>query len=466
MNCKRQSQSLIREYSPAATAVLAMAIILVLTFISVPPAQAQTYQVIYNFTGGPDGAYPEAGLAARGGVFYGTAYQGGGSNRGTVFKLARNGSGWIFSPLYSFTGRADGSAPIAAVVFGHDGTIYGTTEFGGHNCGVGCGTVFHLRPPATICKSILCFWTETVLYQFSGSSDGANPGYGQLTFDQAGNVYGTTFFGGVNAQGVVYELTPSGGGWTERAIHTFSGSSDGENPYSSVVLDAAGNLYGTTYAGGAHGYGTVFQLTPSGSGGRQLENCPIPVSATGIRRAVEVAGCIEDDAAVGIFAIAGAAESVNRALRPAAPRGRQFIHNTLSVHAPEEGCTVDIARLIECELTISRIGAVTGSTELVEHGFRPEAENAFADCRWRPQVEHRATAYAAIVASEFGGAVNRPVVTEHDCGDGSASVRPSGKTVKRAKDPPRAVAGQLENGAAIGAATLIRRAVEDASARG
>ena len=117
-----------------------------------------------------------------------------------------------------------------------------------------------------VCKSALCFWTETPLYQFSGSSDGANPGYGQLTFDQAGNLYGTTIFGGVNARGVVYELTPSGSGWTERAIHTFSGSSDGENPYSSVIFDPAGNLYGTAFQGGAHGYGAVFQLTPSGSG--------------------------------------------------------------------------------------------------------------------------------------------------------------------------------------------------------
>ncbi len=266
MNSKRQPQSFIGENSLAATAVLAMAIIFVLSFILLPSAQAQTYQVIHNFTGGQDGAYPEAGLTERGGNLYGTAYQGGGSNRGTVFKLARNGSGWIFSPLYSFTGGTDGSAPIAAVVFGHDGTIYGTTEFGGHNCGVGCGTVFHLRPPLSVCKTVLCAWTETVLYQFSGSSDGANPGYGELTFDQVGNLYGTTFFGGVNSQGVVYELTPSGGGWTERAIHTFSGSSDGENPYSSLVFDAAGDLYGTTFAGGAHGYGTVFQLAPAGSG--------------------------------------------------------------------------------------------------------------------------------------------------------------------------------------------------------
>src|ERR1019366_9655605 len=123
MNSKRQSQSFIRENSPAATAAVAMAIIFVLTFFLLPPAQAQTYQVIHNFTGGQDGAYPEAGLTERGGNLYGTAYQGGGSNRGTVFKLARNGSGWIFSPLYSFTGGTDGSAPIAAVVFGHDGTI-------------------------------------------------------------------------------------------------------------------------------------------------------------------------------------------------------------------------------------------------------------------------------------------------------------------------------------------------------
>ena len=261
MTCKR---GVICKNLPAANTVLAIAF--VLTLMLVQPGQAQSYQVIFNFTGGQDGAYPEAGLTERGGIFYGTSYQGGNSNRGTVYKLAHKGSGWILSPLYNFTGRADGSAPIAALVFGQDGSLYGTTEFGGRNCGVGCGTVFRLRPPVTICKSTLCPWTENVLYEFSGSSDGANPGYGQLTFDQAGNIYGTTFFGGVNAQGVVYELSASGGGWTERAIHTFSGSSDGENPYSSVVFDGAGNLYGTSYAGGAHGYGTVFQLTSSGSG--------------------------------------------------------------------------------------------------------------------------------------------------------------------------------------------------------
>jgi len=248
-------------------AIDALALVLVFTAINASTAQAQTYQVLYNFTGGQDGAYPEAGLTMdRGGNLYGTAYQGGGTNRGTVFKLARKGSGWVFSPLYSFTGREDGGAPIARVVFGPDGSLYGTTEFGGRNCGVGCGTVFNLKPPATVCKSALCSWTEIVIYAFSGSNDGANPGYGDLTFDRAGHIYGTTYFGGNDAQGVVYELAPSNGSWTERETYLFTGANDGGNPYSSVIFDEAGNLYGTAYAGGAHGYGTVFQLTPSGSG--------------------------------------------------------------------------------------------------------------------------------------------------------------------------------------------------------
>lgn len=250
-----------------ATAALTFVLLFVLIFALSYSAQAQTFKVIYNFTGGQDGSYPEAGLTMdKAGNLYGTAYQGGGTNRGTVFKLAHKGSGWALSPLYSFTGREDGGAPIARVVFGPDGSLYGTTEFGGYNCGSGCGTVFNLKPPVAFCRSVLCPWTQTVLYRFSGSSDGANPGFGDLIFDQAGNIYGTTYFGGNNAQGVVYELTPSNGSWTERAIYLFTGSSDGGNPYSGVIFDKAGNLYGTAWAGGANGYGTVFELTPSGSG--------------------------------------------------------------------------------------------------------------------------------------------------------------------------------------------------------
>jgi uncharacterized repeat protein (TIGR03803 family) len=246
------------------TTVALPAFLLALTFLLLPSAQAQTYSVIYNFTGGTDGAFPEAGLTMdKAGSLYGTAYQGGSSDRGTVFKLVHKGSGWVLSPLYSFTGRADGGAPVARVVFGPDGSLYGTTVFGGHNCGSGCGTVFNLKPSASACKAALCPWTETVIYSFGGFSDGANPGYGDLTFDKAGHIYGTTIFGGSNAQGVVYKLTSSGGGWTESAIYLFTGGGDGANPYSSVIFDDAGNLYGTTFDG-AQGYGTAFQLIPSG----------------------------------------------------------------------------------------------------------------------------------------------------------------------------------------------------------
>jgi len=247
-----------------ATTALAL-MIPVLIVVLAESAQAQTYKVLYNFTGGQDGAYPKAGLTMdRAGTVYGTAYQGGSSNRGTVFELGRSGSGWAFSTLYSFTGRSDGGAPIARVVFGPNGSLYGTTEFGGFNCGVGCGTVFNLK--RTPCKNTLCSWAETVLYQFAGSSDGANPGYGDLTFHGAGHVFGTTFFGGNHAQGVVYKLTAQKGSWTESVLYPFTGASDGANPYSRVIFDKAGKLYGTAYAGGAHGNGTVFQLTPSGTG--------------------------------------------------------------------------------------------------------------------------------------------------------------------------------------------------------
>lgn len=246
---------------------VAVALVLASAIATVSPAHAQTYQVIHNFTGGQDGANPEAGLSMdRAGNLYGTAYQGGSANRGTVFKFTYKSTGWVLSPLYSFTGEPDGSSPTARVIVGPDGSLYGTTEFGGHYCLVGCGTVFSLKPPVTLCKSIICSWSETILYRFHGDSDGANPGYGDLAFDSQGHIYGTTYFGGNDANGVVYELTSSNGSWTESAIYLFRASTDGQYPYSGVVLDSSGNLYGTTFAAGAHGYGNVFQLTHSGSG--------------------------------------------------------------------------------------------------------------------------------------------------------------------------------------------------------
>jgi uncharacterized repeat protein (TIGR03803 family) len=127
--------------------------------------------------------------------------------------LKHKGSGWTFNPLFSFNG-SDGANPEARVIFGPNGTLYGTTTNGG---GIGFGTVFNLRPQARACVSTICPWSETLLYSFAGYPDAANPGYGDLLFDQSGNgnIYGTTTEGGDNSIGVVYQLTPKGSGYTE-----------------------------------------------------------------------------------------------------------------------------------------------------------------------------------------------------------------------------------------------------------
>src|SRR5208283_5900999 len=149
---------------------------------------------------------------------------------------------WIFNVLYGFPGGSSGAYPQAGLIFGPNGTLYGTTANGGGN---GYGTTFNLRPSPSACKTVLCSWTETVLYAFEGGpSDGANPEFGDLIFDQEGNLYGTTYGGGTYGYGTVFQLTPSGSGWTESILYAFSGS-DGAYP-NGVIFDNAGNLYGTT----------------------------------------------------------------------------------------------------------------------------------------------------------------------------------------------------------------------------
>jgi len=243
-------------------------------------APAQTFTVLHNFTNGPDGGEPWAGLSMdRAGNFYGTASTGGNTSAcsypqppgcGTVFKLSRKGSGWVFSTLYTFNGP-DGARPMARVIIGPDGTLYGTTTSGGtgpcsYGSAPGCGTVFNLRPPATSCKSALCPWTETVLYSFQGFTDGSEPTFGDLVFDAAGNIYGTTPHGGQGDHGTVYELTPSHGGWTETVLYRFQSGDGGATPYGGVVFDKVGNLWGTTALGGTYNNGTIYQLVPSGGG--------------------------------------------------------------------------------------------------------------------------------------------------------------------------------------------------------
>jgi len=248
----------------AALWIFTPVIVLLLTtgLLATQTIQAQTLTVLHNFTGGGDGAEPQAGVTMdRAGNLYGTASSGG-AGLGTVFRLARAGSGWVLTPLYSFAGGSDGAFPQAGVIIGSNGTLYGSTTFGGAGAS---GTVFNVRPTATACKSALCPWMETVLYSFQGGSDGAHPRYGDLVFDPAGNIYGTTYDGGDDDGGTVFELLPSGGGWTEEVLHRFPSSMDGKGPMSGLVLDATGNLYGTTFKGGQYEAGTVFSLHPSGS---------------------------------------------------------------------------------------------------------------------------------------------------------------------------------------------------------
>ncbi len=243
-----------------------------MTILMAGSTHAQTYNVIHNFNG-PDGNSSQVGLTLdRAGRLYGTTRYGGSSGgfgAGEVFQMTRQGSGWVLRPIYDFTGGYDGRSPYSRVIFGPDGNLYGTTTFGGL---YDAGVVFKLQPPISACKTANCPWRETVLYSFTGQSDGGVP-EGDLVFDQAGNIYGTTFAGGegncvplFNGCGAVYQLTPSQGSWNLNVIHTFTGLADGGGPTGGVILDQAGNLYGATYVGGSSSLGVVFEFTLDESG--------------------------------------------------------------------------------------------------------------------------------------------------------------------------------------------------------
>ena len=257
--------------------VWALVSVCALVLTGSPYAHAQTYSIIYSFNTSEGGNYPLAGVTLdRGGNLYGTTSQGGfgigcQGGCGTVYKLTRRGSNWLFAPLYNFRGGSDGARPFARVVFGPDGSLYGTTYEAGIGCSGGCGVVFNLRPPPHQPSTPLPSWTETVLHLFSGDNDGGYPGSGDLIFDQAGNIYGTTSSGGGGfcpglGCGTVYELARSNGGWTESVIHSFAQSGDAQEPFGGLVFDPSGNLYGDTLGGGTFNKGAVFEMTPSGSG--------------------------------------------------------------------------------------------------------------------------------------------------------------------------------------------------------
>ena len=234
-------------------------------------AATSTLTTLYSFTGA-EGAFPQAGLTLNNGALFGTTYTGG-LGWGTVFELSNSGGAWSINQLYSFTGGADGANPQAGVIFNSSGVIFGTTEQGG---AWGYGTVFSLTPGSG------GTWTYQVLYSFAGQGgDGANPEAG-LVLGKSGVLYGTTYGGGAWRYGTVFSLTPGAGGtWTESVLYSFTGAPvgcgttgnpacDGANPLAALTAGSSGVLYGTTYGGGSAGWGTVFSLTP-GAGGTWTE---------------------------------------------------------------------------------------------------------------------------------------------------------------------------------------------------
>jgi uncharacterized repeat protein (TIGR03803 family) len=247
----------------------------VLTAGVLAPAQGQTFseKVLYSFTGGSDGGNPARGsglVRDAAGNLYGTTFFGGSGvslpicqstnspwGCGTVFKVDMTGKETV---LYSFTAGAGGAFPISGLVRDASGNLYGTTQQGGTvpcNLGNGgCGIVFKVDTTGN----------ETVLYSFTGGADGAFP-YA-LIQDSAGNLYGTTWWGGDLSGcdgagcGVVFKVDPVG---KETVLYTFTGGVDGGTPACALVQDPAGNLYGTTLGGGAYGEGTVFEVDTTGN---------------------------------------------------------------------------------------------------------------------------------------------------------------------------------------------------------
>jgi uncharacterized repeat protein (TIGR03803 family) len=207
--------------------------------------------VLYSFPGGAEGTSPKQGVILdSAGNLYGTTLEGGTSDFGVVYKLDTTGH---YTVLHSFKGGADGDYPeFGNLVMDPSGNLYGVTDTGGGD--PGWGVVYKVDPSGH----------ETVLYIFTNGADGGGPS-GTLIVDGAGNIYGTAESGGTSDYGVVFKLDPSG---QETVLYNFTGGADGGDPNAGVIMDAAGNLYGTTYIGGiAIGYlgdGVVYKVDPSG----------------------------------------------------------------------------------------------------------------------------------------------------------------------------------------------------------
>lgn len=224
-------------------------------------------KVLFSFSSKNGGGFnPEGGVAIdKEGNLYGTLYGGGASNAGgEIYKVAPGAGGqWTPSLVYEFKGHnaGDGSQPQGILIWDKAGNLYGTTILGGNSAKCGCGTVFEMTPESG------GTWSEKVLYSFNaGPGDGSQP-RGSLIFDAAGNLYGATDSGGTGNFGTLYELSPAAGGWTEKVLHSFTRPDDGIVPVDSPVFDPVGNLYAVTSSGGAEDDGAVIRLKPTPGGG-------------------------------------------------------------------------------------------------------------------------------------------------------------------------------------------------------
>jgi uncharacterized repeat protein (TIGR03803 family) len=220
-------------------------------------------QIIYDFTQQQAGLNSQAGVTIdKAGNLYGVTGNGGNNGAGFAFKLARL-AGWLLDPLFNFVGGDNGGEPTGVIV-SPNGSLYGGAQGGIQSCSNGsqyCGLVFNLTPGPTACLTALCSWTENVPYRFMGDSDGSGS-INVSAFDHDGNLYGTSSSGGAYGEGTVFELTPSGQGWTKTILYSFTGGNDGYAP-TQVLVGNDGNLYGVA-GGGVYTDGVVFQLTPSG----------------------------------------------------------------------------------------------------------------------------------------------------------------------------------------------------------
>ena len=218
-----------------------------------------TQTVIHAFTGGDDGSGPGSRVTVDGssGNVYGMTPTGGAYGLGTIYKIHQlQGETWALRVIHAFTGGADGATGSAGRMILRKGHLYGAATSGGT---YGSGVVFELTP------SGVGEWDFRTIYSFKGQPDGSFP-YGALLFDSLGNIYGTTYYGGANDIGAVYKLSPRAiGEWNENVLYSFQGGADGNSPISNLIFGGAGNLYGTTSEGGL-GSGTIFKLTPAANG--------------------------------------------------------------------------------------------------------------------------------------------------------------------------------------------------------